>query len=263
MDLGLGGRVALVTGASKGLGRAVAEVFAEEGASVAVNARNVEALATTAQEIQESSGQKVVAIPGDLTEPGSCERVIEETVSEFGRLDVLFTNAGGPPPGGVDDFDAEAYEAALQLNLMSAVRLTLGAIPHMREQGWGRIVAITSVSVKQPVPGLLLSNMARPGVVGFIKSISQELAKENILCNVAAPGYIETERVENLLAAKAEASGSDVAAVRAGITSAIPMGRIGRPREFANGVAFLASEAASYVSGHTFQIDGGYIQGLL
>lgn len=199
----------------------------------------------------------------DLTEPGAAEALIARTVESFGRLDILITNAGGPPPGGVDDFVAQAYEDALQLNLMSAVRLTLAAIPEMRKLGWGRVVAITSISVKQPVPGLLLSNMARPGVVGFIKSISQELAPEGILCNVAAPGYIATERVESLIQSQAERRGVSAPEVEEGITRNIPMGRIGQPHEFARAVAFLASDAASYVSGHTFQVDGGYVQGLL
>ncbi len=263
MDLGLKGRVALVAGASKGLGRAVAAVLAQEGASVAINARSPEALTATAKILSEESGQTVIPLPGDLSDPTAAQGLVDRTVAELGGLDILITNAGGPPPGGFDDFKAEAYEKALQLNLMSAVRLTLAAVPEMRKKGWGRVVAITSISVKQPVPGLLLSNMARPGVVGFIKSISQELAPQGILCNVAAPGYIATERVETLLADKAEKSGATIDEVRSGITGNIPMGRIGEPTEFANAVVFLASEAASYVSGHTFQIDGGYIQGLL
>ena len=263
MDLGLKGRVALVTGASKGLGRAVAERLAREGADVVINSRSAEALAGVAAEIAGRTGRRVVAAPGDVSVEGTPAALVERAVSEFGRLDVLIANAGGPPPGEVDAFEADAYRSALEVNLMSTIELALAAIPEMRRGGWGRVIAITSVSVKQPIKGLLLSNTARPGVVGFIKSISRTLAPEGILCNVVAPGYIRTARVEALLEANAEARGTTTDEVLAGITSEIPAGRIGTPEEFAAAVAFLASEAASYVTGHTLQVDGGFVQGLL
>ncbi len=263
MDLGLDGRVALVTGASKGLGRAVATELAREGADVAINSRSADALSKAAEAIRSETGRSVFTVPGDVSDAGVCTRIVADTVGKFGRLDILVANAGGPPPGGVDDFGPDAYREALELNLMSTVQLTLAAIPEMRKGGWGRVVAITSVAVKQPVAGLLLSNMARPGVVGFIKTISRELAPEGILCNVAAPGYIATDRVGSLLAARADSSGQTVEEVEKGITSNIPMGRIGDPAEFARAVTFLASEGASYITGHTMQIDGGLVQGLL
>ena len=263
MDLGLEGRAALVTGASKGLGRAVAIELAREGAEVAINSRSAEALDAAADAIKAETGKDVLPLPGNVSQPEVCEQIVARAVERFGRLDILVANAGGPPPGGVDDFGPEAYREALELNLMSTVQLTLAALPEMRKNGWGRIVAITSVAVKQPVPGLLLSNMARPGVVGFIKTISRELAAENILCNVAAPGYIATDRVHSLLSSRAESSGKTVDEVEQGITQNIPMGRIGDPAEFAKAVTFLASEAASYITGHTMQIDGGLVQGLL
>ena len=263
MDLGLKDRVALVTGASRGLGRAVAERFAAEGAHVVVNARSEGALADTAREIARNTGREIIPVAGDVSSPEFCEAVVGRALSEFGRLDILVANAGGPPPGGVDDFAPAAYRDALEVNLMSTVQLTLAALPAMRKNRWGRIVAITSVSVKQPVKGLLLSNTARPGVVGFIKTISQDLASEGILCNVVAPGYIHTARVESLLAAQAEARGATRETVLEGIAANIPAGRIGRPSEFANAVAFLSSEAASYITGHTLQVDGGLVKGLL
>ncbi|NNM32560.1 MAG: SDR family oxidoreductase [Gemmatimonadetes bacterium] len=263
MDLGLNGRVALVTGASKGLGRAVATELAREGADVAINSRSAEALAEAAAAIEAETGKAVLVVPGDVSQAQVCTDIVARTVDHFGRLDILVPNAGGPPPGGVDDFGPQAYREALELNLMSTVQLTLAALPEMRKNGWGRVVAITSVAVKQPVAGLLLSNMARPGVVGFIKTISRELAPENILCNVAAPGYIATDRVTSLLSSRAESSGDTVEEVERGITQNIPMGRIGDPSEFAKAVTFLASDAASYVTGHTMQIDGGLVQGLL
>ena len=263
MDLGLKDRAALVTGASRGLGRAVAERLAREGADVLINSRSADAIEATARAIASDTGRRIVAMAGNVADEAFCAALAGRAVDEFGRLDILVANAGGPPPGGVDDFAPEAYRTALDLNLMSTVQLTLAALPEMRKNGWGRIVAITSVAVKQPVKGLILSNTARPGVVGFIKTISRDLAAEGILCNVAAPGFIHTARVESLLASQAEARGATREAVLAGITAEIPAGRIGRPDEFANAVVFLASEAASYVTGHTMQIDGGLVQGLL
>lgn len=263
MDLGLHNRAALVAGASRGLGRAVAERLAREGADIVINSRSAGPLGAAADEIARKAGRRVVAAAGDVSDPEVCAALVERALGEFGRLDILVANAGGPPPGGVDDFGAAAYRDALDVNLMSTVQLTLAALPAMRKNGWGRIIAVTSVSVKQPIKGLLLSNTARPGVVGFIKTISQELAAEGILCNVAAPGFIRTARVESLLASHAEAHGTTREDVLEGITSDIPAGRIGNPSEFANVVAFLASEAASYVTGHTMQVDGGLVQGLL
>lgn len=263
MNLGLEDRVALVTGASTGLGRAIAERLATEGAHVVVNARSTDTLAGAASRIARATNRSIVPVSGDVSSPSFCTAIVERALSEFGRLDILVANAGGPPPGGVDDFEPAAYRDALEVNLMSTVQLTLAALPAMRENGWGRIIALTSVSVKQPIKGLLLSNTARPGVVGFIKTISQDLAAEGILCNVVAPGYIHTARVESLLAAQADARGTSREAVLEGITAQIPAGRIGRPSEFANAVAFLASDAASYITGHTLQVDGGLVQGLL
>ena len=263
MDLGLKDRAALVTGASQGLGRAVAGRLAREGANVVINSRSPDALEVTAREIARDTGRTVIPVAGDVTDEGFCAALAGRTASEFGRLDILVANAGGPPPGGVDDFAPAAYRRALDVNLMSTVQLTLAALPEMRRNGWGRIVAITSVAVKQPVKGLLLSNTARPGVVGFIKTISRDLAAEGILCNVAAPGFVHTTRVESLMDAQAEARGVTRETVLEGITADIPAGRMGSPAEFANAVVFLASEAASYITGHTLQIDGGMVQGLL
>lgn len=263
MDLGLKDRAALVTGASTGLGRAVAERLAWEGANVVINSRSPDTLEATARDIANATGRRIVAVAGDVADEEFCAVLVGRATAEFGRLDILVANAGGPPPGGVDDFAPAAYRHALDLNLMSTVQLTLAALPAMRRNGWGRIVAITSVAVKQPVKGLLLSNTARPGVVGFIKTISRDLAAEGILCNVAAPGFIRTARVESLFEAQAEARGTTRDAVLEGITADIPAGRIGSPAEFANAVVFLASEAASYITGHTLQIDGGMVRGLL
>lgn len=263
MDLGLSGRAAIVTGASRGLGRAVARSLAGEGCRVVVNARGEERLREAAAGIEEATGTRVIAVPGDVREEATARRLVEAATGELGRLDVLVTNAGGPPSGGFGDLEPAAYEEALELNLLSAVRLVHAAVPVMKEAGWGRIVAITSVSVKQPIPGLLLSNMARPGVVGFIKSIATELAPHGILCNCVAPGYMATERVEELLRDRAEASGRSVEEIRDEQADAVPVGRIGDPAELGDVVAFLASERASYLTGLTLQVDGGYVKGLL
>lgn len=263
MELGIKDRTALVTGASRGLGRAVAERLAREGADIVINARTPDVLDATARHIARATGRGIVAVAGDVAEEGFCNDLVARATSEFGRLDILVANAGGPPPGDVDDFGPAEYRRALDLNLMSTVQLTLAALPEMRRNRWGRIVAITSVAVKQPVRGLLLSNTARPGVVGFIKTISRDLAADGILCNVAAPGFIHTARVELLMEARAGARGVTRGDVLEGITADIPAGRMGTPAEFANAVVFLASEAASYITGHTLQIDGGMVQGLL
>ncbi len=263
MNLGLEGRAALVAGASTGLGRAVAERLAQEGADVVVNARSAETLEAAAAEIAQETGRRIVPAPGDVASEQCCAELVGTAVRTFGRLDVLVANAGGPPPGGADDFAPDAYRRALELNLMSTVQLALAAVPEMRKNRWGRVVAITSVSVKQPVEGLILSNTARPGVVGFVKTLSREVAHDGILCNVVAPGFIQTDRLRELFDARAEKQGTDWESVREQVAGGVPMGRLGRPEELAAAVAFLASEAASYVTGHTLQIDGGLLQGLL
>lgn len=263
MDLGLSGRAAIVAGASRGLGRAVARSLAGEGCRVVVNARSEDRLREAAADIEEATGARVVPVAGDIRDEDTARRLVETATGELGRLDVLVTNAGGPPSGGFADMEPADYEEALELNLLSAVRLVHAAVPVMKEAGWGRIVAITSVSVKQPIPGLLLSNVARPGVVGFIKSIAAELAPHGILCNCVAPGYMATERVEELLRDRAEASGRSVEEIREEQAAAVPIGRIGDPAELGDVVAFLASERASYLTGLTLQVDGGYVKGLL
>jgi 3-oxoacyl-[acyl-carrier protein] reductase len=262
MDLGLKDKVALVTAASKGLGKAVAMGLAREGARVAICARGEEALNATAQEIEAASGSEVLAVRADLTKAADIEQLVETTAQHFGRLDVLFTNAGGPPPARFTELTPEQWQEAVDLTLMSAVRLCYKVVPYMRRQGGGRIITSTSVSVKQPLDNLILSNSIRLAVIGLTKSLSNELAEDNILVNSVCPGWTRTERVEELLQARAAREGITVEEAFAGIEKDIPLGRMARPEEFANLVVFLASERASYITGAAIHVDGGFYKGV-
>jgi 3-oxoacyl-[acyl-carrier protein] reductase len=263
MEFGLKDRVAIVTGASMGLGRAVARELARERASVVIAARNESRLRATADTIRRETGCPVHAVAADMTQPDDIERLVNETLDRFGRIDVAVANAGGPPSTRFETTSPEEVERAVQLNLMSTVRLAHCVAPHMKARQWGRFIAIASMSVKQPIEGLILSNTARAGVVGFVKTMATEMAPHGILCNVVAPGFIRTGRVEDLAAERADAEGREAADVMAEIAGGIPLGRMGEPQELAALVAFLASERASYLTGATIQVDGGYVRGLL
>jgi 3-oxoacyl-[acyl-carrier protein] reductase len=263
MDLGLTGRVALVAAASKGLGKAVAMALAREGCKLAICSRDGDAIRLAAEEIQSSTGAEVLAAKADVTVPQELESLVARTLERFDKVDILVTNAGGPPPGNFDDFGDDAWEKAFRLNFLSAVRLIRLCLPSMRQQRWGRIILLTSLAVKQPFEGLILSNAVRTGVVGLAKSLSFELAKDNILVNCVAPGRIATERVQQLDEARAAKEGRSAEEVRRENERAIPLGRYGQPEEFASVVAFLASERASYLTGVTLQVDGGMYRGTM
>jgi 3-oxoacyl-[acyl-carrier protein] reductase len=237
MDLGLTGKVALVTASSKGLGRASAQALVDEGASVAINSRDPERLRSTAAEL----GGEVLALPADVTEPEAPRRLIEATVERFGALDVLVANAGGPPKGTAIDVDDATLEAAINANLLTSVRLVREALPHMRAAGWGRICLITSSSVKQPIPDLATSNTARAGLWGWAKTAAQDVIGDGITLNLVCPGLHATDRVKDL-----------------GFT-----GRLGDPADFGRVVAFLCSEQAGFISGAALQVDGASTLGLL
>ncbi len=262
MDLGLKDRVAIVAASSRGLGKACATELAREGAKIVVCARDAESLAAAAGEIREETGGEVLAIQIDLTEPAQIRHLVDETLRRFGRIDVLVTNNGGPPAGYFEDFEDEAWLTTHQLTLMSAVRLIRAVLPAMRTQQWGRIINITSVSVKQPIDNLLLSNVYRPGVVGLAKTLSAQVAAEGITVNNVAPGYTRTDRVLELAEARAADEGKTVEEVVVETVANYPMQRMGEPEELAALVAFLASERASYITGTTIQVDGGYVKGM-
>lgn len=263
MDLGLKNRVALVAASSRGLGKAVAEKLAEEGVKLVVCARNKKILEKTADDIFLETGISVFPLVVDLSQKDHIDAMVREALDLFGTIDILITNAGGPPPGNFEDIEDEEWGNGFDLTLMSAVRLIRAIVPGMKEQKWGRIINLTSVSVKQPVDGLLLSNVIRPGVVGLTKSLSQELAEYNILVNSVCPGYHLTDRVKQLLKNNAKVKNISEKKAEKMITSQIPLGRMGKPEELADVVVFLASERASYVTGAVIQVDGGYVKGLM
>lgn len=263
MDLGLGGRIALVAASSRGLGRAIAEELAGEGCDLILCARDAERLAQTRDEIARSAGVRIFARPTDLTDSAAIEALIREGVEEIGPVDVLVTNAGGPPAGPFESHSREAWRAAVQLNLESVLELVRAVLPGMKERGWGRIVNVTSVSVKQPVDNLILSSSVRAAVTGFARTLANEVAPYGVTVNNALPGYTRTRRLEQLAAHNAEKAGTSVDEIMDGWAAAIPMGRVGEPREFAALVAFLASERASYLTGVSITVDGGRTRALL
>lgn len=262
MDLGLRDKVAIVTAASRGLGKAVALQFAREGAHVVVFARNAERLVGVAAEC-ERQGVQALAVPGDVTQQADVDRLVQTTLDRFGRIDVLVTNAGGPPAGGFTALSLQQWEEACQLTLLSAVRLIQAVVPPMRQQKSGSIVSINSITVKQPLANLTLSNAIRDAVHGLVKTLSQELAADGIRVNSVLPGWTLTERVDELMAFRAKNSGSSLEEVEKAITRDIPMGRMGRPEDFANAVVFVASPAAAFITGIALQVDGGLYRGKL
>lgn len=253
--------VALVCAASKGLGRASAEALARDGARIAICSRGGAALAEAEAALRQA-GAEVLAIEADLRNRDDIARVVQRTVDTFGALDILVTNTGGPPSGPFMSTTDETWEDAIALLLLSVVRLCRAAIPHMQARGGGRIIHVTSISARQPVDGLVLSNTLRAGVTGLSKTLASELAPFNILVNCVAPGYTRTDRVVDLAKAAAAREGISAEAVERRTEQTIPLGRMGEPREFGEVVAFLASPAASYVTGATIPVDGGWIRGL-
>ena len=262
MDLGIKERVALVAASSRGLGKAIAQRLSQEGAKVVICARDEDRLLKTKDEIAASTGGVVKAIKADVTDKDQVVQLVKKTINEFGTIDILVCNAGGPPSGMADKFTGADYAQALELNLLSTINLCYEVMPLMKKQKWGRIINMTSVSAKQPLDNLILSNTSRAGVLGFSKSISNQLAPFGITVNSVCPGYTKTERVDELAKSFEESGKGTVKDFYSRIEKAIPAERLGTPEELAQAVAFLASEGAGYITGIALQVDGGYIKAL-
>ncbi|MGA9532776.1 MAG: SDR family oxidoreductase [Anaerolineales bacterium] len=259
MDLGLEGKVALVSAASRGLGKSAALALAAEGADIAMCARS-ESIHSTAKEVEAASGQRAWSIQADLTRDDQVQAFVNGALEEFGQLDILIINAGGPPAGGFLDFTLEDWRAAIDLTIMSAVRLCYSAVPPMIEAGSGSIVATESYSVKQPIDNLILSNSLRLAVIGMMKTLANELGPKGIRVNSINPTWTQTERVDELMADRVKRNDSSVKEEKAKLATSIPLGRIGTVEEYGRTIAWLASPAASFIHGHALMFDGGEVK---
>jgi 3-oxoacyl-[acyl-carrier protein] reductase len=263
MDLGIKDRVALVAASSTGLGKAVAAGLAREGVKLALCSRNPATLNQTAEEIRRESGVEVLAVPVDVTDEEEVHAFVDGVLTNFGQIDICVTNAGGPPAKLFSATSIDEWRRAIDLNLMSTLFLAREVLPGMRDRGWGRLITITSLTVKQPVDNLVLSNTVRAAVAGLVKSLSNEYAARNVLVNNVCPGYTATDRLKDLSSTLAKQSGASEQEIENRWTAQIPMGRLARPDEFADAVVFLSSERASYITGQSILIDGGFAKGLL
>lgn len=263
MDLGLTGRVAIVAAASKGLGRAVAEELAREGAHVAICARTAATLEETAAHIHKTTGREVFHQALDVTDSEAVTSFVAAVEVRFGRVDICVTNSGGPPSNLFKSTTPEVWRAAIDQLLMSTISFAREALPRMQKNKWGRLITITSSAVKQPVDGLLLSNSIRAAVTGLARTLANEYAADGITVNNVCPGYTRTARLDGLASSISARSGSKPEEVFANWQREIPAGRVGTPQEFAAVVAFLASERASYVNGTSIAVDGGLVRSLL
>lgn len=263
MDYRLDGKVALVNGASRGIGRGIAEALAAEGANLVVCSRDKTAIAATAEELASAHGSEVVPVAADVAVAGAAEQAVATAVERFGRLDILVNNGGGPPYGTFADFSDADWQHAFDLLLLNVVRMVRAALPHLRSSGSGRIVNVASSAVKEPIPGLILSNSLRAGVAGLAKTLADELAPDRITVNTVLPGLILTDRLRGSYIEPARKAGiavDDLA--RAEIAKEVPLGRVGEPADMGNLVAFLCSEAAGYLTGLTLTVDGGRLRGI-
>ena len=260
MDLELSGKTAVVSAGSKGLGKAIALGLAMEGARVAICSRNPDNLSRAVQDIQAKASSEILAIPVDLMKPDAITNFVDMVVQRLGKIDILVNNAGGPPMGTFADFEDEDWESAFNLTFMSVVRFVRAVLPHMPKSGGGRIINVTSTSVKQPLENLMLSSAIRPAVIGLAKSLANELAADDILVNNICPGSIFTDRIKDNVAAQAKSTGQSKESIMQEYEAKIPLGRLGEPVELADLAVFLASSRASYITGATLQVDGGLIR---
>jgi len=263
MDLGLKGRVGIIGGGSRGLGKACALSLAREGANVAICSRGVENLEAAAQEIRSTTDVEVLAVPGDLSRLADIRNLIQQTVDHFGRLDVVVCNSGGPPEGRAVDTSEETWDRAIQMALIFFIRMGREAVPHLKNRSWGRIVNILASTVYQPIDNLVTSGVTRMGAVAFAKSLADEVGRDNILVNNVAPGFLLTDRMVELFETRANEMGESVNDLLQARASTIPLGRFGRPEELADLVAFLASEKNGYITGTTILVDGGVVRSVL
>lgn len=262
METGLKNRVAIVAASSQGIGRAAAEGLASEGCRVAMCARNPQTLEAAAGQIQKQYGAEVFAQPLDVTDPEAVHRFVAAVVSRFGAADICVTNAGGPPAKGFLAATLEEWDKAIDQNFLSTVYFARAVIPHMQRKHWGRILTITSVTTKQPVADLVLSNAVRAGVVGLVKSLANEFGKDGILVNNVAPGYTATDRLKNLAKARSASQGKTEKEVFEAWAADAPLKRVAEPREIADAIVWLASERASFITGQTILVDGGTYKGM-
>lgn len=263
MDLHLKDKIALVTGASRGLGAAVAETLSAEGVRVMLNSRNADKLQAAAARIQSQTGNSVASFAGDITQADSPQKLVEATIGQFGGLDILITNAGGPPPGRFESFEDEAWYKAIESSLLSHVRLIRAALPYLKNSASASVLTITSYSVKQPIPNLVLSNSIRAATVGLTKSLALELGEAGIRFNSILPGWTTTERVEELMKSRSLLNSTSIEEEMQKQASESPLKRLATPQEFANAAVFLVSPAASYITGTMLSVDGGMVKGLL
>lgn len=263
MDLGLKDKVAFVAGSSRGLGFATAMLLAREGARIIVNSRSQESASKAAEAIAQQTGARAVGLGGDISLPDVPAELVRQATDTFGRLDILITNAGGPPSGPFESFDDAVWQKAVDVSLMSHVRLIRAALPYLRQSPIASVLTITSYSVKQPIPNLVLSNSIRAATVGLTKTLALELGKDGIRFNSILPGWTETERVTELIGARAKDNGTTIEEEIAKQAKESPLGRMGMPEEFANAAAFLVSPAASYITGVMLTVDGGMYKGTL
>lgn len=262
MDLGLKGRGVIVAASSEGIGLATAQAFAREGAQVAMCARTEKTLMDAAEKIRQETRAEIMAQPLDVTDAAAIQQFTEHVAKQFGRIDVCVTNAGGPPAKNFLSISTDEWRRAVEMNFLSVVYMARAVIPYMQRHRWGRIITITSVSVKQPVPDLIMSNAVRSAVVGLVKSLSNEFGKDGILVNNVGPGYTATERLKELAGTRALASGVPVEKIYEQWAADAPVRRVGEPQEIADLIVWLASERASYVTGQTVLADGGIYHGV-
>lgn len=262
MNTGLKGKVALITGASQGMGRATAEAFAAEGTRVAICARRQETIARVGDAIREKYKVDVIAAAVDVTDGKALQNFVHDVEKRFGAIDICVANAGGPPAKQFAQTTLDDWHKAFDLNFMSVAALAQAALPGMQKRKWGRFITITSTSVRQPIPDLVLSSAVRPAVVGLIKSLAIEYGPHNITCNNIAPGWTATERLNELAESRSKAAGIQKDQIYGKWAQEVPLGRLGKPEEIADAIVWLASERAAYITGQTLVVDGGVYKGL-